>query len=475
MTTLTALDINFQDVIQALQSDQLTRADYKDVLVQSTGTYINEMIAGGIVNNQYAIERASQEGFLETAYLDSSIFAIARQLGVHISRKTPAHVDVSLTSITAGTLPAFTQFTVGGAQFYNREQLVFGLASTITVTLFQGTVNATSLISTGDKYLPLVLTDAAAWKTSDLTSLDLLVKVGADVYSFVPALWAASSSDKVYYENSTPDGLVELRFGNGVRGVIPPTGETIQVTYIETEGAAANQVSTTLSQVTNDLIPTIAGTTVDTGPYQSWSTIGGADEDSAIDFKYLIPGLYRSNTRFVTRDDYAVNLLAYPGVVDAKVVGEAELGPSNPAYQTMVGIHILYSNGLQILDVMDTGVPNIVRDGILAFVNQGGMMMRHVLRPLVNIPVTPSIEILVDRAYDKTVIAAACLQALQELFTPKRGTIGKSLYISDIMRPLQKITGVVIVDVNYPTAKVTANYNEFITLAGAPTLVVDYE
>jgi hypothetical protein len=475
MTTLTSLDISFQDVITALQSDQQARADYKDILVQSTGTYINEMIAGGIVNNQYAIERASQEGFLETAYLDSSIFAIARQLGVHISRKTSGHVDVSLTSVLAGTLPAFTQFTIAGKQFYNRDELVFGAATVLSVTLYQGTVNVFTAISDGSKYQPLVITQASPWTVSDITNLDMLVKVGSDVYTFVPALWTAGSTDKVFYENSTSDGLVEIRFGNGVRGVIPPTGETIQVTYVETQGTAANQANSTTFPVTNNVNPTIAGFTVNNGPYLSWSFIEGADEDSAIDFKYLIPGLYRSNERFVNRDDYRVNLLAYPGVVDAKVVGEAELGPGNPAYQTMVGIHILYTNGLQVLDVMDVGVPNIVRTLILAFVNERGMMMRHVLRPLTNLTVTPDIEVLVDRAHDKNTVKAACEQALQQLFTPKRGIISKPLYVSDIMRPLQKIEGVVIVDVNIPTAKINANYNEYITMAGTPTLVVNYE
>ena len=124
---------------------------------------------------------------------------------------------------------------------------------------------------------------------------------------------------------------------------------------------------------------------------------------------------------------------------------------------------------------MDVLVPSIVRSDLLAFINQRGMMMRHVLLPLTNLTVTPNIEVLVDRSHDKNIVKAACIQALQELFTPKRGVIGKPLYISDIMRPLQKIAGVVIVDVNSPTAKINADYDEYITMVGTPTLVVDYE
>ena len=54
-------------------------------------------------------------------------------------------------------------------------------------------------------------------------------------------------------------------------------------------------------------------------------TIGGVDEQSVEEIKYLAPRVFNTGDRFVTKEDHITGLRAYPGVAAANAWGEAEL------------------------------------------------------------------------------------------------------------------------------------------------------
>lgn len=107
---------------------------WKDFYVSSTGTTILEVMAAIGTFLQNAIQVAFREGFPDTANRASSIYAATRLLGVRISRKVPAKVKVWLRRDSAQsllTVPPYTQFVVGGLEFFNDIPIRFPLGESV--------------------------------------------------------------------------------------------------------------------------------------------------------------------------------------------------------------------------------------------------------------------------------------------------------------------------------------------------------
>ena len=97
---------DFDDVMLQLQAALVDKDTFKGIVTNETGTTLTELIAGVAEFGQYAVESAYQEAFPDTlAKLDSSVYAGVIMLGVRISRKVPASVQVNLTrDVTAAPL-----------------------------------------------------------------------------------------------------------------------------------------------------------------------------------------------------------------------------------------------------------------------------------------------------------------------------------------------------------------------------------
>lgn len=101
---------------------------WKDFYVASTGMTILELIAAIGAFLQNSIHVAFRESFSETASRASSVYAATRFLGVKIDRKTPAKVKVWLkraSALQALNIPPYTQFIVGGLEFFNTDAIRF--------------------------------------------------------------------------------------------------------------------------------------------------------------------------------------------------------------------------------------------------------------------------------------------------------------------------------------------------------------
>lgn len=132
---LSTVKPDFESLLLQLQLYLRSRDTWQDLQTSSTGETLMEMMAAVGALNQFAIESGARETTLVTAVRASSIYAITRMLGVRIHRKSPASVTVDLrraeTDVGVSvSIPAFTQFTVNGAKFFNRYPLMFGQGST---------------------------------------------------------------------------------------------------------------------------------------------------------------------------------------------------------------------------------------------------------------------------------------------------------------------------------------------------------
>jgi predicted phage baseplate assembly protein len=114
-----------------------------------------------------------------------------------------------------------------------------------------------------------------------------------------------------------------LRFGDGVRGLIPPAGRRIIVRQMRSGGGAAgNLPAASLKAVT---ATSITGASVGRNLLveQPLAFTGGADAETLAEAEKRIPSRLRHRERAVTPDDYRAVARETPGVV----IGRVELLP----------------------------------------------------------------------------------------------------------------------------------------------------
>ena len=115
---------DYESIKQQLQSRLIEKGSWKDLIQAGVGETLLEFIASIGAFSQLSIQRSLQESMLDTARLTSSVYTIARMLGVHINRKTPAKVEVTLTGDgTYMQIPRYSQFEIAGVPYFNRTAI----------------------------------------------------------------------------------------------------------------------------------------------------------------------------------------------------------------------------------------------------------------------------------------------------------------------------------------------------------------
>lgn len=339
--TLSAVSPDFQSLVaqlqQALSSQNLAPA-WADLLPTSTGTHLIDFISAVGAMDQYAIERAVQELYLPTAELASSIYAIITSLGVRIARSTPASATFSITytnQTQPEVIPAYTQFSAGGVYFFNPEPILFSDPSTPTqlVTLLQGEIITGTYSGSGEPFQVFVSPEA------NFEVADTYVQVsidGASIPVETDGLWNYSSKPGVQDFTSAAGNLV-LLFGNSLFGSQPSINSQIEISYVDTQGAAANSASFTGTGISSAAYPQLVGNAT-TG------ISGGGNQLAASLYATIGPNLYAANNRAVIPADYNAIARTYAGVVDAYIAGPRVYAPNDVRYMNASRASILTSS-----------------------------------------------------------------------------------------------------------------------------------
>ena len=134
---------------------------------------------------------------------------------------------------------------------------------------------------------------------------------GMRLWRQVPDTAAATRDDRVY---SLDAEAGTIRFGDGVRGMVPASGRAIQVAHMRAGGGAAGN----LPPGSIKAIAAPGG-----GPRlkvsQPLPTVGGADAESLAEAEARIPAAIRHGGRAVTGTDYRELAVRTPGVAIGRV------------------------------------------------------------------------------------------------------------------------------------------------------------
>lgn len=338
--TLSQAKPDFESLVIQLQLFLNTRATWSDLLTSSTGETLIEMMAAVGTFNQFALEVAAREGFLDTAVRESSIYAITRMLGVRIGRKNPSGCDSVITRSGDLTysrmIPRFTQFTINGQSFFNRHPILFETGSaTATIKLFEGTLRVQTFPADSTAFREIYLNEPGFVVSDQDVEVLMIGSSGeAELWSVIDdGIWTAESSDRVYYDATSGEGDVILAFGDGYSGALPSVGSNIQISYVVTNGSIANNGGANF-EIACPEFPFLTGVTTS-------KMSGGADQKSASYYKSMAPHIFRAKKRAVTPMDYKAIASDYPGVAAVSVQAQKDIAPGDLRWMNVVRVCIL--------------------------------------------------------------------------------------------------------------------------------------
>lgn len=157
------------------------------------------------------------------------------------------------------------------------------------------------------------------------------IVVASTAYSQVDNAVAASPTDKAYLLSKDENGIVTITFGDGINGVIPPSGSAIQATYYVGGGTNTNYPIGTITSISGmadgSAIPSALLSV--TNPT---AATGGGPAQTLANAQQNLPLEVAANDRAVTFQDYAATVTALvPSVLIANAVAGIPIGGTTPA------------------------------------------------------------------------------------------------------------------------------------------------
>ena len=407
----------FDALVSQLQTRLASEDSWKDQITTSTGQTLIEFFAAIGAFDQYSIESALQEMFLDTAKLDSSIYAISRMLGVRLTRKVPPSTSVTLTRIDTTlplSIPSYSSFSSSTTKLFNRNSIVFSAGQSVAnTTLYSGVVESIDYRGLGVDFQSIVTSES----DFSISDIDVVVKINdIQIPVVTDGLWFYKNSTPAVQDMTTARGELHLLFGNTNYGTVPDGGSVISIVYATTLGLDGNDLTFSGNQITYDNDSTVTGVS-------TTALSGGANEQSAEVYRKISPLVFAASNRAVTPSDHIGLALTYAGVYDAKLMGQRDLSPTDPAYMNLVRVTLLTN------PVWSTQNFN---DFITWFTKKSMFSTRFYrqdpLQRLINI----TAEITCNNLADLNEVKASVEAALTAFFTPRIGIISLDVYKSDI-------------------------------------------
>lgn len=433
---------------------------WKDVITAGWAQTLSEFFAAIGDYGQTSILRAYQETGIE-ARLSSSIYMQMRSLGVHIDRVIPAQVNVNLwgLGITNQTIPEMSEFTIGSLQYFNRTPIQFNNnndpTNALAVTLFQGAVQTESYLSRGVPFQYFEIGD----EKSNISNLDLYCYAndGTVYEGITDGPWHHGKDENIFYQNMAPSGTVEVLFGNNLYGAIPPIDTVLNFIYASSVGSNANTATTGLSVsliTINENVPhRIRNTDQQTVDEQidflvqavngitTSAIMAGDDLKDKEFYRSVGPGIRASGGRMVNRIDHYSQALRYPGIGDVLFQPQKELAPLDRRFTNVIGVTVLMRNGIPMTDAEWSLYVDYL--STMEIWSRGIEFMR--------IDPTPryfdiSADVYMTSDSDTANVNAYLRYIFNNFFQIQRGSLGKSVYGSDIEDNLKFTYGDMKVD-----------------------------
>lgn len=453
--------------VAALKVPEWTDQSENDLgrLLLELFAYVGDVIA-------YYLDRIANEAFLATAVERRSVIDLLSLIGYRLDTPWPAAVDLALTpkdavnpvQVDPGAL--FTTVAAAGSppvqlSFLPQDGLpiavvpvvdpVTGLPEAIDVPVLNATPVASALgQSNGYENQGFLLP-----QTPVILARDPAVWDGFVVEVQSAAIWEEwqRQTTLLYSMGNDPHYVVEVDeydaaqviFGDGQYGRIPPLNAPIRARYLVGGGSSGNVAPGTITVVAS-------GVSVPATVTNPVGASGGADRESIDHARQNAPGVYRSQQRAVTADDYVRLAESFPGVARAVAVAPGWDHTIPPAQTTAaqaapglvswnyVDLLVVASGGLDLNDPLRAGLMEY-------FETRRPVTTVVAVREPVFVLVDLSVDVGVAPTFYRADVEQRATEALEALFDIDVSDFGKPFYLSKVYEAVDGVDGVAFTNV----------------------------
>lgn len=345
---LRVTELDFDTIKQNLKNFLKQQPEFTDYDFDGAGlSILLDILAYNTHYNAYYLNMVANESFLDTALLRDSVVSHAKTLGyTPYSTRAPVAIinftiDSNTTTAATATLPegyAFlsnqidskahnfvvlndTTVTKSNTQFFFENlQIYEGQLITYSFTFDEGS-NPKQVFTLPDTNIDTTTIKVLVNPSSSNTATSTYVRA-TDVLDI-------TSTSEVFFLQEERGGNFQIYFGNDVVGKALPDGAIVSVTYLVTNGTAANKANNFVATATvvDSLTNGLSNFTIT--PVSGAS--GGADRESVDNIKFSAAARFSTQNRLVTFKDYETYILNnYPNIDSISVWGGEENEP--PVY-----------------------------------------------------------------------------------------------------------------------------------------------
>ena len=339
----------------------------------------------------YNTNMAVNESFIDSATLRENVVSLARNIGYVPRSKKASTANITFTVNLSGTDARSVKLHKGVVALGSATNgnYIFSIPEDITVT---PNTNGVAIFSGINIYEGNLLKKSFTVDDSQPdakyilpnsnidTSTIRVTTTGTSIEEYTPYtnIFNVSATTRLFLTQEIDDEKYQILFGDNILGKKPANGSRIDVTYIVTNGAAADGAVN--FNFSGRLTYQKAGNQykVSTG-ISAITTLqaaeNGDDIESIDTIKYLAPRVYASQYRAVTANDYASLIpLLYSNVDSVSAYGGEEL---NPPQYGKVFITIKPKNGEFLSDVAKDAIKNDLKKYTIAGIKQEFLDLKY--------------------------------------------------------------------------------------------------
>jgi hypothetical protein len=304
----------FEGIKQNLKEFLKNQTTFQDYDFDGSGlSVLLDILAYNTYYQAFYNNMVANEMFLDSAVKRQSVVSLAKNLGYTPNSATAPTATVDLTvsgTPSSTTLLPGAQFTtsVNGQvyTFVNVDTANFDENNTITdLEIKQGFLSSVSYIvpdtSINRRY-------EIPEENVDISTIKVTVQESSTNTSGITDIWSRSgdlseidNTSKVYYLQENSKQKFEIYFGDGIFGEKLQPGNLVTLTYLVTDGPAANDAGRNDAANNRAFTYGSAANTVVVKYYAA----GGSNKETTDQVRFKAPKAFSTQNRAVTANDYS--------------------------------------------------------------------------------------------------------------------------------------------------------------------------
>ena len=378
-------NLDFNDLRTQIKSYLRANSNFTDFDFEGSNfSVLIDTLAYNSYITAYNTNMAVNESFIDSATLRENVVSLARNIGYVPRSKKASVARISFSVDVSGTPARAVKLKAGVVALGSvvNGNYIFSIPEDITVTpdadgiasfsdieIYEGNLLRKSFsvdYSQPDaKYiLPNSDVDTSTIRVS-------VTSTAVETYTVYKNIFDVDANSRLFLVQEIDDEKYQILFGDNILGKKPENGSTINVSYIVTNGDAADGAAN--FNFSGNLVYLRGGNEVQiTSGVSILTTIqaseNGDDIESIDNVKYLAPRVYASQYRAVTANDYTSLIpFLYPNIDSVSAYGGEELDP--PQYGK-VFITVKPKNGEFLSDVAKDSIKNDLKKYTIAGIKQ---------------------------------------------------------------------------------------------------------